>query len=82
VSHVSPQSLVVKENLKLPLLVVTFSTGISSAVSQAILKFHGEILQSGELGLFSPFELTLLIAGILNACCTMVLLNVGIQYYE
>ena len=78
ISHVSPRSIVIKDNLKLPLLVVTFSTGISSAISQAVFKFHGEIMQSGELGILSPFELMLMTAGILNSIMTLVLLNVGI----
>lgn len=78
IGHISPQSLTIKENLKLPLLMVTFSTGISSAINQAAFKFHGEVLQSSEISFFSPFELILLTFGLFFAAITMVLLNVSI----
>lgn len=82
IQYISPQSLPVKTSLKKPLLIIAFSTGISSALTQALFKFHGEILQSGAIGFFSGFELTLASCAVLNSIVTLVFLNVAIQYYE
>ena len=82
VQYLSPRSLFMKQHIKMPLLMITFATGLSSAMAQAIFKFHGEVLQSGNMGFFSGFELTLVVCGVLQSILTLVLLNVGIQYYE
>jgi hypothetical protein len=67
---------------KLPLLMLTFATGISSAINQAVFKFFGEILQSGDAVLFSPFEMVLLMWGVLQSLLTLLLLNVAVYLYE
>lgn len=78
IEFISPQTVVVKDNLKIPLLMITFSTGLISAMTQAFFKFHGEILQSGKLGFFSGFELTLLIFSLGLSIILLAMLNVGI----
>lgn len=74
--------MVIHKNLKIPLLMITFSTGFMSAMTVAFFKFHGEVLRSGEKGFFSLFELTMFAIAIGMSTMLLGMLNVGIQYYE
>ena len=82
IEYLSPQTLFAKEHLKTPLVLLTFSQGLLSSMVYTFFKFHGEILQSGELGFWTPLEFTLLMSGVIVSGILFLSLNVGIQYYE
>ena len=77
IEYASARSVPVKDNLSIPLVLICLAGGLSSSLTQAIFKFHGEILQSGELSFWSPFELSLISVGGIMAALGLLMLNLA-----
>ena len=82
VEQVSPQSLRLKNWLKLPLLVFVTAAAMTSSISELFMKVIGCILKDAE----EPSDylwLLLFIPGLAyTGSRTMVYVNYGIKYYD
>ena len=78
---VSPRSVLFKHNIKMPLLLLLLSAAIQNALTQALLKFWGEIRIQGE-GMFSPLSFSLLLSGVVLMVVNCLVVNTALKYYN
>ena len=80
VASVSPATLLIKQRIKLPLVMICLSAGILSAFTQVFFKYFGEArLAEGRHYVLAG---SLLVAGCISGVIQLLAVNVGMKYYN
>lgn len=81
ISTISPSTLRLKQNLKVPLVLLCWSAGIMNGEALVFLKIGGEVINSDEFSKNIIFAFLIAALGVASAGFQIYLLNVSMRLY-
>ena len=83
VAQISPESgLKIKNSIKLPVILLTMTSGLCGGTTIVMLKSFGQIVNGPEVASNVFLSLVLVIAGIGTAIIQVYMLNLSMKYYD
>ena len=82
IEQISPRSKSLKKYLKVPMILLAWSTATFSSVNLVLYKSFGEILKSGEFEKTPISANCLFVFAITGGGIQLIVLNVAMKYYD
>ena len=80
--QISSRSISLKKYLKIPMVLLTWSTGTFSGMNVVLIKCFGEVLKAGDFKRKPIFTSSLLAFALTGGLVQMIVLNVAMKYYD
>ena len=82
IEQISPRSKSLKKYLKVPMILLAWSTATFSGMNLVLFKCFGEILKAGDFDRTPVFTSFLVVFALIGALIQMIILNVAMKYYN
>ena len=82
IEKVSARSVPLKKYMKVPMVLLAWSTATLSGMNLVLLKCFGEILKAGDFNRMPLFTSLLLVFALSGAVFQIIVLNIAMKYYS